>query len=200
MPSAFGTAHAARVRRSGRSPRSSASSRRRKAWRTTLPPSQASGSGGTHAPASEPTIGSAVQRSRRSRASEARGRAARGVGPTPFPVNPNAKWTGGPGGGAPPAAPAEDDSAVARRPEVVQERASVGDALAAGPADLLQDAGHGLGQDDVGGGDGEPRAERGDRARRRADGQHRGAGAHLPGGGLRDDRAPARVDPQPAHA
>ena len=132
-------------------------------------------------------------------------------GPTPFPVKPNAKWTGAPGqrpdlghvarrhvdrtapgvrdpaagegreeaqepgvrlGGdlgihlhaavqpravrQPAAAPAEQYPAVRGGAEVVQERAAVRDALAAGPADLLDHVGHRLGEHDVGRGDGEP--------------------------------------------
>ncbi len=60
----------------------------------------------------------------------------------------------------PAAAPAEGDAAVGRGAEVVDEGAAVGDRLAAGPADLLEHVGDRLGDDDVGGGDGEPAAQR----------------------------------------
>ena len=89
--------------------------------------------------------------------------------------------------GEPPAAPAEGDAPVARGPEVVEQRAAVRDALAARPADLVEHVGHGLRKDDVGRGDGQPRAERGDRARGWAHGEDGGAGAHAPGGRLGDD-------------
>ena len=46
------------------------------------------------------------------------------------------------------AAPHEDP-AVGRRSEVMEEHARVADGLAARPADLLEELGHGLGQDDV---------------------------------------------------
>ena len=59
-----------------------------------------------------------------------------------------------------PAAPAEHDPAVVRGPEVVHERAAVGDRLAAGPAELLEHVGHRLGEHDVRGGHGEPVAQR----------------------------------------
>ena len=73
--------------------------------------------------------------------------------------------------------------------------AAVGDALAAGPADLLEQVGHRLGEDDVGGGDGEPVAQRPAPALGgAADREHRGAGAHRAAGGPRLDpvRAPSR--------
>ena len=60
----------------------------------------------------------------------------------------------------PAAAPAEGDAAVRGGAEVVDQGAAVGDALAAGPADLLEQLGHRLGEDDVGGGDREPAAQR----------------------------------------
>ena len=60
----------------------------------------------------------------------------------------------------PAAAPAEGDAAVGRGAEVVDEGAAVGDRLAAGPAELLDHLGDGLGDDDVGRGDGEAVAER----------------------------------------
>ena len=93
--------------------------------------------------------------------------------------------------GEPAAAPAEDDAPVARGAEVVDQRAAVGDALAAGPAELLDHVGHRLGQDDVRGGDGQPRAQLArSRARRGADRQHRRAGAHVAAG--RSRRSPRR--------
>ena len=73
----------------------------------------------------------------------------------------------------PPAAPAERDPAVARGAEVVHERARVGDALAAGPADRLEHVGDRLGQHDVRRGDREPVAQRPEPARGGVDRQHR---------------------------
>src|SRR5260221_9064605 len=64
----------------------------------------------------------------------------------------------------PAAAPAKCDAPVRGGAEVVDQGAAVGDALAPGPADLLEQLGNGLGEDDVGGGDGEGVAQR--RARR----------------------------------
>ncbi len=60
----------------------------------------------------------------------------------------------------PAATPAEGDAAVRGGAEVVEQGAAVGDALAAVPADLGQQLGHRLGQDDVRGGDGEAAAQR----------------------------------------
>ncbi len=76
------------------------------------------------------------------------------------------------------AAPAEGDPAVARRPEVVEQGAAVGDRLAARPADLLEHVRDGLGQDDVAGRDRERRPEPGPAGGGRVDREHRGAGAH----------------------
>ena len=59
----------------------------------------------------------------------------------------------------PPTAPAEQDAPVLGGAEVVQQRAPVGDRLAAGPAEPLDDVGHRLGQHDVAGGDREPVAQ-----------------------------------------
>ena len=73
------------------------------------------------------------------------------------------------------AAPAEGDAAVGRGAEVVDQGAAVGDALAAGPADLLEQLGHRLGEDDVRGGDGEPVVQR--PARRLGGGPDREHGA-----------------------
>ena len=86
--------------------------------------------------------------------------------------------------GQPPAAPAEQDAAVAGGAEVVDQRAAVGHALAAGPAELRDHVGHGLGQHDVRGGDREARAQAALGARGGADRQHDGAGLHAPRVGL----------------
>ena len=99
--------------------------------------------------------------------------------------------------GEPAAAPAERDPAVAGGAEVVHERAGVGDALAAGPAELLEHVGDRLGQDDVRGGDRDPRAQRLEAARGGVDGQHGGARAHAAAGGLGRHAARRRV--QRAH-
>ncbi len=239
MPIARGAAHTARVSGSGWRPSSSMRSRRTSAPRTIEPPSQVSGSGGTHAPASAPTSGSRVSSSSAPVASEASVRPTRFVGPTPLPVKPKPKWTGlpssvpiwgmwlgetsigppqacvmrrpceageeahhrlvrGAGGvavdlhaavharpvGQPPAAPAEQDAAVAGGAEVVHQRAPVGHALAARPVKLGDHVRHRLGQDDVRGGDGQPRAQARLGARRGADREHDGAGADAAGGGL----------------
>ena len=48
-----------------------------------------------------------------------------------------------------PRARAHEHAAVGGRPEVVEEHAAVGDRLAAGPADLREQLGHRLGEDDV---------------------------------------------------
>ena len=87
MPSAFGAAQTARVSGSGRRPSPSMRSLRRKAARTTMPPAQASGSGGTGggSPAGELDLGAS-----RPLARAARMRPARCEGPTPLPVKPNA--------------------------------------------------------------------------------------------------------------
>ena len=66
------------------------------------------------------------------------------------------------------AAPAERDAAVARRAGVVDERPAVDDRLAARPAELLEHVGHGLGEDDVAGGDGERQPVAGEAAPRRS--------------------------------
>ena len=60
----------------------------------------------------------------------------------------------------PAAGPAEHDPPVARRARVVQQRAAVGDRLAAGPAERLDHVGHRLRADDVARGHGEPVAQR----------------------------------------
>ena len=91
----------------------------------------------------------------------------------------------------PAAAPAEGDAAVRGGAEVVDQGAAVGDALAPGPADLLEQLGDRLGEDDVGGGDGERVAQRRPgRLRRAPDRDHRRAGADRAAIGLRDHRAP----------
>ena len=69
--------------------------------------------------------------------------------------------------GQPAAAPAEHDPPVARGAEVVDERAAVGDALAARPADPLDHVGHRLGEHDVRGGHRQPRPQRAARPRAR---------------------------------
>ena len=61
----------------------------------------------------------------------------------------------------PPSAAAEGDPAVGRRPRVVEREPRVGDALAAGPADLGQAVRDRFGQDDVARPRDEPAAERG---------------------------------------
>ena len=77
--------------------------------------------------------------------------------------------------------PAEGDATVRGRAEVVDQGPAVGDALAAGPADLLQQVRHRLGEDDVGGGDGERlRSGAARRLRRGADGEDRGVGPNRP--------------------
>ena len=93
-------------------------------------------------------------------------------------------------------APAEHDPAVGGGAEVVEQGAAVGDALAAGPADLLQQVRDGLGEDDVGGGDRDPVAQRPPRARRRPPHrQHGGAGADRAGGGAGlDPPGPSRSE------
>ena len=101
-------------------------------------------------------------------------------------------------GREPPAAPPEHDPPVARGAEVVHERARVGDALAARPAQLLQHVRDRLGQDDVRGGDRDAGAQRLEAARGGVDGQHGGAGAHAAAGGL--DRHAAGMRVQRAHA
>ena len=58
-------------------------------------------------------------------------------------------WTRARGGEHPTAAPAERDPPVGRGPEVVEKVAGVGYALAAGPADLVDQIGHRLGDDHV---------------------------------------------------
>ena len=60
----------------------------------------------------------------------------------------------------PPAGPAEHDPVVARRAHVVQQRAPVGDRLAAAPAERVDHVRHRLGADDVAGGDRQPVAQR----------------------------------------
>ena len=62
--------------------------------------------------------------------------------------------------GHPPAGPAEEDAVVARGPQVVQQRAAVGDRLAAAPAQLVEHVGHRLGHHDVARGDGQAVAQR----------------------------------------
>ena len=94
----------------------------------------------------------------------------------------------------PPAAPAEGDAAVRGGAEVVDQGAAVGDALAPGPADLLEQVGDRLGEDDVRGGDGERVAQR--RARRlrgAADRDDRRARAHRATVGPGNDAAPAAM-------
>ena len=87
----------------------------------------------------------------------------------------------------PPAAPAEGDAAVGGGAEVVDQGAAVGDALSPGPADLLEQLGHRLGEHDVGGGDREPAAQRPAQALGgAADREHR--------------RAPARTAPPAVRA
>ena len=84
------------------------------------------------------------------------------------------------------AAPAEGDAAVGGGAEVVDQGAAVGDALATGPADLLEQLGDRLGEDDVRGGNGEALAQRPPWGLRRgADGEHSGAGPHDAAGGVR---------------
>ena len=78
----------------------------------------------------------------------------------------------------PPAGPAEHDPVIARRPHVVQQRAPVGDRLAAAPAERVDHVRHRLGADDVAGRDREPVAQRRQRPARRVQREHRGAGAH----------------------
>ena len=80
----------------------------------------------------------------------------------------------------PAAAPAEGDAAVARRAQVVEERAAVGDRLAAGPAELLEHVGHGLGQDDVARRDGVREAKPRKARRRAVHGEHGGGRADAP--------------------
>ena len=60
-----------------------------------------------------------------------------------------------------PSAAAERDPAVGRRPRVVEREPRVGDALAAGPADLRETIRDRLGQDDVARPGDEPAAELG---------------------------------------
>ena len=105
--------------------------------------------------------------------------------------------------GQPAAAPAEQDAPVAGGAEVVHQRAAVGEALAAGPAQLLDHVGDRLGEHDVGRGDAQARAQLGQRARRRAHGQHGRAGPHPAAGGLGHHSGsapvPARQGAQRAH-
>ena len=82
----------------------------------------------------------------------------------------------------PAAAPAEGDAPVRGGAEVIDQRAAVGDALAAGPTDLLQQVGDRLGEDDVRGGDAEAVAQ--------------GAAPGLDGGADRQHRRAAPA-PQP---
>ena len=86
----------------------------------------------------------------------------------------------------PAAGPAEDDPVVARRAHVVQQRAPVGDRLAAAPAELVEHVRHRLGADDVAGGDREPVAQRRQRPARRVDGEHRHARPDPPAARGRD--------------
>ena len=79
----------------------------------------------------------------------------------------------------------------------MQQRAAVGDRLAAGPAELLDDVGHRLGQHDVAGGDREPVAQPPHLAGGGVDRHRRGARAHAAARGLGDDAARA-VDVQRA--
>jgi hypothetical protein len=102
--------------------------------------------------------------------------------------------------GGPAAAPAQQDPPVPGRAEVVQEGAAVGDALAARPAQPLDHVGHGLGEDDVGRGHRQPRAELGQPAHRRSGREHGGAGAHAAGGRLGQHAVSARLQPPHARA
>ena len=97
-----------------------------------------------------------------------------------------------------PAAPAERDPAVARRAEVVEQRAAVVDVLAAGPADLLEHVGYGLGHDDVAGGDGVRVAEPGEAGGGAVDAEHRSPG--MDGAGGRHRRRVAAEPAAPACA
>ncbi len=75
---------------------------------------------------------------------------------------------------------AHQHATVVRRPEVVEEHAGVHDPLAARPADLGEEVGHRLGQDDVAPEDGQPAADRppvGRSGVRRDDHVRRGHGA-----------------------
>ena len=89
--------------------------------------------------------------------------------------------------GEAPSSPPEGDPAVAGGAEVVHERAGVGDALAAGPVELVEHVVDRLGQDDVRGRDRQAVAQRLDAARGGVHRQHRGAGADAAAGGLGDD-------------
>ena len=101
--------------------------------------------------------------------------------------------------GDPAAAPAEGDAPVGRGAEVVQHRPAVGDALAAGPAGLLEHVGNGLGDRHVARGDGEAVAEgRADGVARRAQSQHAGARPHR--GRRRLGDAPPGAGPQTPQA
>ena len=80
--------------------------------------------------------------------------------------------------GHPPAGPAEEDAVVARGPQVVQQRAPVGDRLAAAPAELVEHVRYRLRHDDVARGDRQAVAQRLDRARRGVDGQDGRRRAH----------------------
>ena len=76
------------------------------------------------------------------------------------------------------AAPAERDPAVGRGAEVVEQVAGVGDALAPGPADLLEQLGHRLGDHHVARGQRQPPAQRRQRLLGPAGREDRVAGAH----------------------
>ena len=110
----------------------------------------------------------------------------------------------------PAAAPAERDPSVAGRPQVVEQRAAVGDRLASRPAELLDHVGHRLRDDHVARRDGvrEPEAVEADRGavhgehrRPRPDAAERGdrdrvgragAGRSSARGGGRPPRSPSR--------
>ena len=132
----------------------------------------------------------------RSAARRGRGRTGRGAGATATatPASTSA-WRCTPGSrDASPAAPAERDPAVRRGPEVVEQVAGVGDALAAGPADLLDQVGDGLGDDHVARGQRQPVAERPQGLLGSACGEHSLPGAHAAAGSRTSTPSAPHVD------